>query len=105
MCDDISKNSNNDNQDNRSVTRDALGLSAIVLASVFSGFLLGLLFAPRSGYRTRKIIEENVKDLADRGKFTLAKARIICENLLDKSKNIVDRVSNIVKDKGGTGDF
>jgi len=104
MCDDISKNSNN-NQDNRSVTRDALGLSAIVLASVFSGFLLGLLFAPRSGYRTRKIVEENVKDLADRGKFTLAKARVICENLLDKSKNIVDRVSTIVKDTGGTGDF
>ncbi|MDD3628869.1 MAG: YtxH domain-containing protein [Candidatus Humimicrobiaceae bacterium] len=103
MCDDINKNSNN-SQDNRSVTRDALGLSAIVLTSVFSGFLLGLLFAPRSGYKTRKIIEENVKDVADRGKFTLAKARVICENLLDKSKNIVDRVSTIIKGAGETGE-
>jgi gas vesicle protein len=101
MCNDVNKNSN-DKQEQKSIVREILGISAIVLASVFSGFLLGLLFAPRSGFKTRKIIEENVKDKVDRGKFKLAETRVIFENLLDKGKNIADRVSTIIKGAGET---
>jgi gas vesicle protein len=101
MCNDVNKSSD-DKQEQKSIIGEILGISAIVLTSVFSGFLLGLLFAPRSGFKTRKIIEENVKDKVDRGKFKLAEARVIFENLLDKSKNMADRVSTIIKSAGET---
>lgn len=102
MCNDVNQNSDNKKY-HKSGFKDLFEISTIVLASIFSGFILGLLFAPQSGLKTRKIIVEKVKDIIDRGKFTLAEARVMGEDLLEKSKKKVDKVSAIIKDKDRTG--
>ncbi len=96
MKKDINQNSNN-KQYHKSGIKDLFEISTIILASIFSGFVLGLLFAPQSGIKTRKMVAEKLKDIIDRGKFTLAEARVMGEDLLDKSKKKVDEVSTIIK--------
>ncbi len=101
MC---NNNQGSDNkQYNKSGIKDLFEISTIVLASIFSGFILGLLFAPQSGLKSRKIIVEKIKDIIDRGKFTLAEVRVIGEDLLGKSKKKVDEVSTIIKGTDGAG--
>lgn len=102
MCNDDNKDSDNKRY-HKSSTRDLFDISTIFLASIFSGFILGLLFAPRSGLKTRKIINEKLKDIIDRGKFTLVEAKAIGKDLLNKSKKKVDRVSTIIKGIDETG--
>lgn len=96
MQEDVNQNSDN-KQYHKSGAKDLFEISTVILASIFSGFVLGLLFAPQSGFRTRKIVAEKVKGIVDRIKFTLAEARVIGEDLLDKSKKKVDEVSNIIR--------
>jgi len=86
----------------KSGSRDLSGMLIIILISIFCGFILGFLFAPQSGLKTRKKLVEKTKDIIDRGKFTLAEARVICEELLEKSKERVGKVSSRIKGKGQT---
>ena len=86
----------------KSGSRDLLGILIIILISIFCGFILGFLFAPQSGLKTRKKIVEKMKDIIDRGKFTLAEARVIGEELLEKSKGKVGKVSSKIKGKSQT---
>ncbi len=86
----------------RSTGKNLLGVLIIVSFSVFSGFILGLLFAPQSGLKTRKIINEKLKDVIDRGKFTIAEARVVGEELLEKSKEKAGKVSSIIRGMTGS---
>ena len=79
--------------------KNFLEILIIILISVSSGFILGLLFAPRSGLKTRKIIDGKLKDMMDRGKFTLTEAKVMGEELLEKSKEKVGKVSSKIRGK------
>lgn len=81
----------------KSTGKNLLGVLIVISVSVFSGFILGLLFAPRSGLKTRKIINKKLKDAIDRGKFTFAEAKVMGGELLEKSKDKVGKVSSIIR--------
>lgn len=98
MCNDIKKDKNN-RQYHKSTVKDLFEILIIILISIFSGYIIGLLFAPQSGLKTRKKVVEKLKDIIDRGKFTLAEARVIGEELFDKGKEKVSRVSSTIKDE------
>ncbi len=98
MNENVSNNRNsNYKQYRKSEVKSLFEILTIVLISIFSGFILGLLFAPQSGLKTRKKVTEKLKDIIDRGKFTLAEVKVMSEELLDKSKKKVGKVSSIIK--------
>jgi gas vesicle protein len=90
MGSDVSNNSEN-NRNQKSAGRDLFDALIIILVSIFSGYMLGLLFAPQSGLKTRKKVVEKLKELIDRGKFALAEAKVLGEELLSKSKEKVSK--------------
>jgi gas vesicle protein len=94
MGSDVSNNSEN-NRNQKSAGRDLFDALIIILVSIFSGYMLGLLFAPQSGLKTRKKVVEKLKELIDRGKFALAEAKVLGEELLSKGK---EKVSKARKD-------
>ncbi len=96
MCENSNSDFKNDRR-HKLTGKNFLEILIIILISVFSGFVLGLLFAPRSGLKTRKIIGEKLKDMIDRGKFTLAEAKVMGEDLLEKSKEKVGKVSSRIR--------
>lgn len=96
MCEKGDPNFKN-NRQYKSTGKNLLGMLIVISVSVFSGFILGLLFAPRSGLKTRKIINEKLRDVIDRGKFTFTEAKVMGEELLEKSKDKVDKVSSIIR--------
>jgi len=83
---------------------DFFEISMAIIFSVFSGFILGLLFAPQSGLKTRSKIAENVRDTADRLKFMLAEARVVGEDFLDRSVQKISEMSSAIKDEDGEDD-
>jgi gas vesicle protein len=101
VCENSNSGFGNDKHQ-KSGSRDLLLILIIILISIFSGFILGLLFAPWSGLKTRKKIVEKMKDIIDRGKFTLAEAKVMGEELLEKSKEKVGKVSSKIKGKSQT---
>lgn len=66
----------------------------ISLISAFSGFVLGLLFAPQTGKNFRKFLISKVSDVIDRGKFAVIETKIKAEELLEKGKEKVEKVSS-----------
>ena len=54
--------------------------------SVFSGFLLGLIFAPQSGKKTRALLLKRINEFIERSKFAFVEAKVIAEGLLDKNR-------------------
>jgi len=94
----IDKNSESE-QYQRSTGKDLFDALIIILVSIFSGYILGLLFAPQSGLKTRKKVVEKLKELVDRSKFALAEAKVLGEELLSKSKEKVGKVSPVIKGK------
>lgn len=99
MCENSNSGSGN-NKHHKSTGKDSLEILIIILISGFSGFILGLLLAPQSGLKTRKKLVEKLKDIIDRGKFTLAEAKVISEELLEKGKEKIGKVSS--KIRGGS---
>ena len=69
------------------------GVFMIVFSMLATGFALGMLLAPKSGKELRKDILEKMKDWVDRGKFTLMEARVKGEELLEKSKENIEKAS------------
>jgi len=59
----------------------------VSLIAGFSGFMLGLLFAPQSGRKSRKFLAEQLREIIDRGKFAIIEARVMAEELLEKNRN------------------
>jgi len=83
----------------KSVVKNLMEIFSIISVSVLSGFILGLLFAPQSGIKTRKKVAEKIKDIVDRGKFALVEAKVFSEELLEKGKGKVEEVSTKIKGK------
>ncbi len=83
----------------KSVGKSLTEIFTLISVSILSGFILGLLFAPQSGLKTRKKIAEKIKDIVDRGKFALIEAKVFSEELLDKGKDKVEKVSSKIKGK------
>jgi hypothetical protein len=76
---------------------DFFEISMVIIFSVFSGFILGLLFAPQSGLKTRSKIGENLRNTADRLKFMLAEARVAGEEFLDRSVQKISGMSSAIE--------
>lgn len=70
----------------------------IALVFMFAGFIMGLLFAPQSGTKTRGILMDRLAELVDKSKFAMLAARVKGEELLEKSKEHIEKASNRVKD-------
>jgi len=75
---------------------DILGIAVVAAAA---GFVTGLLFAPQSGAKTRRILNTAIAELADRFKFLLLEARVMSEELVEKSRIKADEISSKVKSK------
>ncbi|MDD5622534.1 MAG: YtxH domain-containing protein [Actinomycetota bacterium] len=101
MCENGDSNLKRDRQ-YKSTGKNLPVMLIIVSLSVFSGFILGLLFAPQSGLKTRKIINEKLSDAIDRGKFTFTEAKVMGEELLEKSKEKAGKVSSIIRSMTGS---
>lgn len=85
---------------NKSVGKGLVEMLSVISVSVLTGFILGLLFAPQSGIKTRKKLTEKMKEIVDRGKFALIEAKVFSEELLEKGKEKVEKVSSKIKGKG-----
>jgi gas vesicle protein len=83
----------------KSVGKGLAEMFTVISVSVLAGFVLGLLFAPQSGLKTRKKLAEKIKDIVDRGKFALIEAKVFSEELLEKGKEKVGKVSSKIKGK------
>jgi|APFre7841882724_1041349.scaffolds.fasta_scaffold04804_6 hypothetical protein len=56
----------------------------------FSGFMLGLLFAPQSGRKFRKMLSEKFIEIVDRSKFAVVEARVKAEEFIDRTREKED---------------
>ena len=72
---------------------------AITLGAVAAGAIMGLLFAPQSGLKTRDILNKKTKELLDRFSFALLEARVMGEEILGKSIEKAEKISSKVKSK------
>ena len=98
MCNNNNSGPGSD-EHSKSVGKDLTEILIIVSISIFSGFILGLLFAPQSGLKTRKNLIKKLKDIVDRGKFTLVEAKVIGGELLEKGKEKAGKISSKIKGK------
>lgn len=64
------------------------------LLGAAAGAVAGILFAPKSGKETRKVIKEKTKEYADKSKEFAVKEK---EAAGDAIKNISDNISKSVK--------
>ncbi|MBM3708429.1 MAG: YtxH domain-containing protein [Actinobacteria bacterium] len=74
-----------------SIFRDIFIIS---LLSAFSGFVLGLLFAPQSGRNFRKYLSSRFREVVDRSKFAVIEARIKAEEIIEKSREKVEKAAS-----------
>ena len=86
-------------ESSRSGGRSSIEAVFIIVFSLFAGFILGLLFAPQSGKKTIRDFAAKLRELEDRGKFALVEAKVMGEELLEKSKERVEEVSSKIKSK------
>ncbi len=71
----------------------------ITVIAAVAGLAMGLLFAPQSGLKTRKKLNNMIKEALDRGKFALLEAWVMGEGILEKSIEKAEKVSSKVKSK------
>ncbi|MCJ7471251.1 MAG: YtxH domain-containing protein [Actinobacteria bacterium] len=71
----------------------------ITVIATIAGLAMGLLFAPESGLKTRKKLNNMIKEALARGKFALLEARVMGEEILEKSIEKAEKVSSKVKNK------
>lgn len=90
------------------------GILTTLLIGLSAGFVLGILFAPKSGKETRKEIKDKseelvkkskdsldeiagkTKDYVDKSKSKLAELKSRGENFVEKSKKAVTGVSKVI---------
>ena len=72
---------------------------AITVIAAAAGLAMGLLFAPQSGLKTRKKLNNMIKEALDRGRFALLEARVMGEEILEKSIEKAEKISLKVKNK------
>jgi len=71
----------------------------ITVIAAAAGLATGLLFAPQSGLKTREKLNSMIKETLDRGRFALLEARVMGEEILEKSIEKAEKVSSKVKNK------
>ena len=71
----------------------------ITVIAAAAGLAMGLLFAPQSGLKTRNKLNNIIKEAIDRGKFDLLEARVMGEEILEKSIEKAEKISSKVKNK------
>jgi len=71
----------------------------VSLVAAFAGFMLGLLFAPESGREFRKRLVKQFKDVVDRSKFAVIEAKVMAEEIIDKSRSKADQIIEGTKSK------
>jgi gas vesicle protein len=86
-------------ESSRSGEKSSIEVMFTIVFSLFAGFALGLLFAPQSGKKTIRDLTAKLRELEDRGKFALVEAKVMSEELLEKSKERVEKVSSKIKSK------
>jgi gas vesicle protein len=75
---------------------EILGMAAIAAAA---GFAAGMLFAPQSGAKTRKVLNAAIKETMERFKFLILEARVMSEDLVGKGMEKAGEISFKVKTK------
>ena len=75
---------------------DFLGIAIVTAAA---GFVTGLLFAPQSGAKTRKILNSAVAEIVDRFKFFMLEARVMSEELMEIGKKKAGKISSKANSK------
>ncbi|MBM3710573.1 MAG: YtxH domain-containing protein [Actinobacteria bacterium] len=84
------------------IFRDIFIISFI---SAFSGFMLGLLFAPQSGRNFRRYLLSMFREAVDRSKFAVVEARVKAEEIIEKSREKVEKAaSRLSEDSSNTED-
>ena len=70
-----------------------------LVAALFmgTGYILGILFAPSSGLKTRKKWMDVIREILDRGKFAFEEVRVMGEELIEKSIEKVGEASGKTK--------
>ena len=73
-----------------------IGRDIIIISIIagFSGFVLGLLFAPQSGRKFRKFLVEQFKEIVDRSKFAVVEAKMMAEELFEKNREKDEELSS-----------
>lgn len=72
-------------------------LGGFVLGAV-GGFLLGLLYAPQAGTRTREQVQENIGDLALRANELAENVKGNTESLLSTTRTTIEEKLNLLNE-------
>ncbi|MFZ3106698.1 MAG: YtxH domain-containing protein [Candidatus Hydromicrobium sp.] len=96
-----------------------LGIMTSLLVGLSAGFVIGILFAPKSGKETRKEIKEKseeliekskagfdiavgrTKEYVDSGKSKLAEIKSRSEEFIEKGKEKISGFSKVLSSKAG----
>lgn len=92
---------NKKNEHNRvEYCRKSIGdIFIIAVTAAAAGLVIGLLFAPEAGLKTRKVLNKAIKEMIDRSKFAMLEARVMSEELLKKSMEKAEKISSKVRGK------
>jgi len=70
---------------NNNTGRTCRNIFVVSLIAGFSGFVLGLLFAPQTGRKFRGKIAEKFLEIIDRSKFAMVEARVKAEEFIERN--------------------
>jgi gas vesicle protein len=70
------------------------GILFLMLFTLFFGVFIGFLFAPQTGRKFRETIKYWLNEVVERGKFGLEEVKVMGSELIDKSKEKVERFSS-----------
>jgi gas vesicle protein len=91
------KNENNVQQYINACRKGIGDIFMITVIAAAAGFVSGLLFAPRSGKETRKLLDRSARELLDRARFAMLEARVKSEEFLEKGMEKAEKISSQAK--------
>ena len=66
----------------------------LMFLTLFSGIFIGIIFAPKSGKKSRQTIKYWLREFIEHGKFKIAEAKVFGSEIIDKSKEKVEHFSS-----------